>query len=274
MTASFGATIAFAVWLDLGGLPALPLLSLAFLLANADLLWREVRRSLRRSDAQNAAQRPSRAARSAPLGPRGRSYARGSTSATIVQVLPSVAVGRLHVLVPDAYPAAGARGRAHRSGARAVGVRADLRGVVGPRRRRGRKNDVSSAERYVQRSPTSGRDLFLGSRPPEQVAVREEEREREQGSAGRPPRSSHTARAIVTPKDAVISSQVTPVRNPKRSVAARKSAKKRRSGIPRFADPFSPGTGKANERRSKTPGGRGRSCSSARARPSTRRPTG
>ncbi len=60
MTASFGATIAFAVWLDLGGLPALPLLSLAFLLANADLLWREVRRSLRRSDAQNAAQRPSR----------------------------------------------------------------------------------------------------------------------------------------------------------------------------------------------------------------------
>ena len=38
----------------------LPLLSLAFLVANADLLWREVRRSLRRSDAQNAAQRPSR----------------------------------------------------------------------------------------------------------------------------------------------------------------------------------------------------------------------
>ncbi len=60
MTASFGATIAFAVWFDLGGLPALPLLSLAFLLANGDLLWREVRRSLRRSDAQNAAQRPSR----------------------------------------------------------------------------------------------------------------------------------------------------------------------------------------------------------------------
>ena len=60
MTASFGATIALAVWLDLGGLPALPLLSLAFLVANGDLLWREVRRSLRRSDAQNAAQRPSR----------------------------------------------------------------------------------------------------------------------------------------------------------------------------------------------------------------------
>ena len=51
MTASFGATIALAVWRDLGGLPALPLLSLAFLLANADLLWREIRRSLRRNDA-------------------------------------------------------------------------------------------------------------------------------------------------------------------------------------------------------------------------------
>jgi hypothetical protein len=60
MTASFGATIALAVWRDIGGLPALPLLSLGFLVANADLLWREVRRSLRRSDAQNAARRPSR----------------------------------------------------------------------------------------------------------------------------------------------------------------------------------------------------------------------
>jgi hypothetical protein len=47
MTASFGATLAIALaWdpFDLGGLPALPLLSLAFLAANADLLWREVRR--------------------------------------------------------------------------------------------------------------------------------------------------------------------------------------------------------------------------------------
>ncbi len=39
MVASFGATTALAVWLDVGGLPALPLLSAAFLLANADLLW-------------------------------------------------------------------------------------------------------------------------------------------------------------------------------------------------------------------------------------------
>jgi hypothetical protein len=43
MAASFGVTIALAVWLDLGGLPALPLLSLAFLTANADLLWRQMR---------------------------------------------------------------------------------------------------------------------------------------------------------------------------------------------------------------------------------------
>ena len=60
MTASFGATIALAVWRDLGGLPALPLLSLAFLLANCDLLYREVRRSLRRNEQQNASQHPSR----------------------------------------------------------------------------------------------------------------------------------------------------------------------------------------------------------------------
>jgi hypothetical protein len=47
MTASFGATMALAIWADpfgIGGLPALPLLSVAFLAANADLLWRELRR--------------------------------------------------------------------------------------------------------------------------------------------------------------------------------------------------------------------------------------
>jgi hypothetical protein len=55
MTASFGATIAFAVWLDLGGLPALPLLSLAFLLANGDLLWRGLRRARERSAAADQA---------------------------------------------------------------------------------------------------------------------------------------------------------------------------------------------------------------------------
>jgi hypothetical protein len=49
MVASFGATIALAVSgaleriFNLGGLPALPLLSLAFLFVNADLLWRQLR---------------------------------------------------------------------------------------------------------------------------------------------------------------------------------------------------------------------------------------
>jgi hypothetical protein len=46
LTASFGITMALAVWVDpfgLGGLPALPLLSVAFLAANADLLWRDLR---------------------------------------------------------------------------------------------------------------------------------------------------------------------------------------------------------------------------------------
>jgi hypothetical protein len=44
LTASIGGTIALATWWDVGGLPALPLLSLGFLLPNADLLWRAVRR--------------------------------------------------------------------------------------------------------------------------------------------------------------------------------------------------------------------------------------
>jgi hypothetical protein len=44
MTLSFGATLALAVWRDIGGLPALPLLALAFLLANGDLIWTRLRR--------------------------------------------------------------------------------------------------------------------------------------------------------------------------------------------------------------------------------------
>jgi hypothetical protein len=46
MVASFTVTIALAVWADpfgIGGLPALPGLSIAFLVANADLLWRRLR---------------------------------------------------------------------------------------------------------------------------------------------------------------------------------------------------------------------------------------
>jgi hypothetical protein len=44
MTASFGLTIVLTVAFDVIGLPALPLLSLAFLAANADLIWAAVRR--------------------------------------------------------------------------------------------------------------------------------------------------------------------------------------------------------------------------------------
>ena len=48
MTLSFGATLATAIWLDVAGLPALPLLSAAFVLVNADLLWQSVRGRERR----------------------------------------------------------------------------------------------------------------------------------------------------------------------------------------------------------------------------------
>ena len=44
MTLSFGATLALAVGLDEAGVAALPLLSMAFVLANGDLLWRSLRR--------------------------------------------------------------------------------------------------------------------------------------------------------------------------------------------------------------------------------------
>jgi hypothetical protein len=45
---SFGVTMTLAIGFDVSGLPALPLLSLAFVLPNADLLWRDVRKSLPR----------------------------------------------------------------------------------------------------------------------------------------------------------------------------------------------------------------------------------
>ncbi|MGH2997138.1 MAG: hypothetical protein ACRDM9_12560, partial [Gaiellaceae bacterium] len=44
MTLSFGATLALAVAFDIGGLPALPLLSATFVLANLDLLLEILRR--------------------------------------------------------------------------------------------------------------------------------------------------------------------------------------------------------------------------------------
>jgi hypothetical protein len=43
MAASVGATMALAVAFDVGGLPALPLISVGFLLPNADLIWRRLR---------------------------------------------------------------------------------------------------------------------------------------------------------------------------------------------------------------------------------------
>jgi hypothetical protein len=43
MVLSFGCTVSLAVWLENGGVAALPLLSAAFVLANADLLWRSIR---------------------------------------------------------------------------------------------------------------------------------------------------------------------------------------------------------------------------------------
>lgn len=43
MTLSFGVTVACAVWWNLDGLPALPALSLGFLVPNIDLLWRALR---------------------------------------------------------------------------------------------------------------------------------------------------------------------------------------------------------------------------------------
>jgi hypothetical protein len=43
MALSFGATLALAVAFEISGLPALPLLSVAFVLANADLIWKQLR---------------------------------------------------------------------------------------------------------------------------------------------------------------------------------------------------------------------------------------
>jgi hypothetical protein len=42
LVASVGGTMAIATVLDVGGLPALPLLSLGFLVPNADRIWRAV----------------------------------------------------------------------------------------------------------------------------------------------------------------------------------------------------------------------------------------
>jgi hypothetical protein len=43
MVAALGATIVITVWADVAGLPALPALSIGFLVPNADLIWRQLR---------------------------------------------------------------------------------------------------------------------------------------------------------------------------------------------------------------------------------------
>jgi hypothetical protein len=44
LVAGLGLTIALTVWLELSGLPALPGIALGFLVPNADLIWRRLRR--------------------------------------------------------------------------------------------------------------------------------------------------------------------------------------------------------------------------------------
>ena len=53
MALSFGVTTALAAWTD-RALPATPLLSIGFLLANADLLWRQLKASRSRSKQESA----------------------------------------------------------------------------------------------------------------------------------------------------------------------------------------------------------------------------
>ena len=55
LVAGLGLTIAATVWFDLGGLPALPALALGFLVPNADLLWRRLRREPRLGDSSDVA---------------------------------------------------------------------------------------------------------------------------------------------------------------------------------------------------------------------------
>ena len=44
MVGALGATVAITVWADVAGLPALPALSVGFLVPNADLIWTQLRR--------------------------------------------------------------------------------------------------------------------------------------------------------------------------------------------------------------------------------------
>jgi hypothetical protein len=53
LVASFGLTLTIATVLDVDGLPALPLLSLGFLAPNADIIWRQLRRSRHPSESRS-----------------------------------------------------------------------------------------------------------------------------------------------------------------------------------------------------------------------------
>jgi hypothetical protein len=54
LVVGLGLTIVLATWWDVNGLPALPALSLGFLLPNADLLWQRLRRRTAPETAQPA----------------------------------------------------------------------------------------------------------------------------------------------------------------------------------------------------------------------------
>ena len=44
MTGGLGLTLVLTVWGDVAGLPALPAIAFGFLLPNADLIWKALRR--------------------------------------------------------------------------------------------------------------------------------------------------------------------------------------------------------------------------------------
>jgi hypothetical protein len=55
LVASLGGTIALTVWWDVSGLPALPAITLGFLVPNADLIWRRLRGQTGIGDRPNVA---------------------------------------------------------------------------------------------------------------------------------------------------------------------------------------------------------------------------
>ncbi len=60
MVAALGGTIAITVWADVAGLPALPALSVGFLVPNADLIWSQLRRRSGDGPARGPSPKPRR----------------------------------------------------------------------------------------------------------------------------------------------------------------------------------------------------------------------